>query len=92
MTVTISPQILARISAVVEAGDYPDADSLLNDLLTPLEPEELDPETAALIQEGLDAMERGETMPLTDELVRSIREDAMRAYEAGERAGPHVRP
>jgi Arc/MetJ-type ribon-helix-helix transcriptional regulator len=92
MAITISPHILARIDAVVEANDYPNADALLDQLLAPLEHEPVDPITAALVQEGIEAMERGETMPLTDDLIRSIREEAMRAYDAGERAGPHVRP
>jgi Arc/MetJ-type ribon-helix-helix transcriptional regulator len=92
MAITISPHILARIDAVVEANDYPNADSLLDYLLAPLEHDTIDPATVALVQEGIQAMERGETIPLTDELIRSIREEAMRAYDAGERAGPHVRP
>lgn len=92
MAITISPHILARIGAVVEANDYPNADALLDQLLAPLEHDTIDPVTAALVQEGIEAMERGETMPLTDDLIRSIREQAIRAYDAGERARPHVRP
>jgi regulator of RNase E activity RraB len=86
------PRIAARIDALVESGDYPDADALLDHWLTPLEHDTIDPATVALIQEGIEAMERGETMPPTDDPIRSICEEAMRAYDAGERAEPHVRP
>lgn len=92
MAITISPDILARINAAVEAEGFPDADALLDHLLTPLEAEELDPESIALIQEGLDDFENGRYEVLTDEVWEDIRHEAHERFLRGERAGAHVRP
>lgn len=92
MALNVSPRIVARINALVEAGNYPDVDSLLDDLLTPLEVEPVDPVTAALIQAGLDDEANGRVEVLDDALWERIRLEARERFARGERAAAHVRP
>lgn len=94
MAITISPRILARISAAAEAGDYPDTDTFLEHLIDLYEggvdssPESLD----SLLAEGLEDIAQGRVQVLDDALWEQIRQEARERFARGERAGPHVRP
>lgn len=92
MAIELSPKIQAQINDYVEHGDYPDANALIDDALAALARQRQVEHLSALLQVGIDQADRGELIPLTRELREKMRQDARLRFEAGERAGPDVRP
>ncbi|MGH2561047.1 MAG: type II toxin-antitoxin system ParD family antitoxin [Thermomicrobiales bacterium] len=90
MSVSLSPQVEARIRQRVEAGTYHSADEVINEALSLLD--ERDRQLLALrakLQIGLDS---GETIEYSSELMNQIEREAEEAYLRGEKPSPDVTP
>jgi Arc/MetJ-type ribon-helix-helix transcriptional regulator len=88
MALQISPEIQARIAEMVERGSYADADEILGEALDQLELANL----RRLLAEGAADVEAGRVVEYTPALMEEIKREALRRFDAGERAGPDVRP
>ena len=80
MSIQLAPAIEAKINERVEQGHYPDVESVVEEALRVLKVRDERKETLrALIQEGLDDIERGEVYEMTptfwDEIVAEADEE-----------------
>jgi antitoxin ParD1/3/4 len=93
MSVTLDPQIEARIRTLIETGRYPDANTVVNDALRVLESRDRQiDELRAKIQIGIDEADRGELDEWTPELRARIRQSAHEVALRGETPDPDVVP
>ena len=93
MSVQIAPQIEAMIQERVDAGRYPDADAVLLEALRLFdERERALQDLRAKLQVGLDQIERGETIEVTDEFWDRIDREVDAMIERGEEPDPDVCP
>jgi Arc/MetJ-type ribon-helix-helix transcriptional regulator len=84
MALTLSPNIQARIAEMVEHGDYPDADAVVERALDLLNDDEQYNELKRLIAVGVDEVAQGKVVEFTPE-----RRDAL--WQAAlEQAGPET--
>ena len=79
MKIDISPELAERIQRKVESGEYPSADAVLSKALQALE--EHDDGTAAMrvmVQEGIDALERGDFRVYTKDNLHELFDEVKR--------------
>ena len=93
MTVTLTPDLEAKIREKVERGDYPDANEVVREAMRLLDEREhqLDALRAKL-QVGLDELDRGEGDEWTPELMERLSREADEMYRRGEQPDPDVCP
>lgn len=75
------------IRELIASGNYPDADAAVEDAILTLSIEAKSQELERLLQIGIDQANRGETVPLTEELGVLMRHEAGRRFDAGARCG-----
>lgn len=92
MNVTLSPKHEAMIRRKVESGQFDDPSDVVADALTLMEQRDRFERLKAAIALGDESYQRGETIPLTPELMEEIKEDARRMARNGEKPDPDVWP
>jgi Arc/MetJ-type ribon-helix-helix transcriptional regulator len=92
MALQLSPKIQARIAEMVDHGDYPDADAMLEEALELLAEHERLVELKAMIAVGVDQARRGEVVEYNEQFRIDAKREALRRFSEGEVAGPDVRP
>jgi putative addiction module CopG family antidote len=93
MSVTLSPQTEDLIRQKIASGAYPDADAVVQAGLHLLgQHHDRLNELRAKIRVGLDQIERGETIPYTDEFWDDLDRGVDEAIRRGEQPDPDVCP
>ncbi len=92
MALQISPRIQAQIVEMVARGDYPDADSMLEEALELLAEHEHLVRLRNMIAIGVDQANRGEVVEYNEQFRIDAKREALRRFAEGEFAGPDVRP
>ena len=92
MALQISPRNQARITELLEHGDYPDADAVVERALDLLNEVERLNYLKSLLAVSAEQAARGEVIPYDNELREEIKGSARRRFAAGEVAGPEARP
>jgi antitoxin ParD1/3/4 len=92
MSVTLSPRAEALIREKVAAGPYRSADEVIEAALDALDERERLAQLRAMLQVGIDQLDRGEGMPFTPQLLDEIEREAAEAYRRGEQPRPEVCP
>lgn len=92
MALQISPENQARITDLLEHGDDPDADAVVERALDLLNEVERLNHLKSLLAVSAEQAARSEVIPYDDELREEIKRSARRRFAAGEVAGPDVRP
>ena len=92
MALQLSHKNQARITKMVEQGDYPDADTVVERALELLSERERFLELKAMIAIGVEQAQRGELIEYNEQFREDAKREALRRFAAGETAGPDVRP
>lgn len=92
MSIQLAPATQAKIDQRVERGQYPDAESVVEDALRSLESRERKETLRALIQEGLDEAARGELIEMDDDFWPNIMREADEEDRLGIPIPDHVKP
>lgn len=92
MAVQLSPRNQAWITELVEHGDFPDADTVVEQALDLLAERERFLELKAMIAVSVEQAQRGELFEYHEQFRQDAKRDALRRFAAGEVAGPDVRP
>ena len=93
MTVTFPPDLEERIRQKVESGRYPDATEVIRVALHLLDlREQRQQALGESIAEGFAAIERGEGVELTPELMNEIEREAEELVKLGHTPNPDVCP
>jgi Arc/MetJ-type ribon-helix-helix transcriptional regulator len=77
MALQISPRIQAQIVEMVARGDYPDADSMLEEALELLSERERLVELKAMIAVGVEEVAQGKVVEFTPELRETLWQSAV---------------
>lgn len=92
MALQLSPKNQARITELLEHGDYPNADAVVEQALELLSERERLVRLRELIALGVEQANRGELIEYNQEFREDAKREASRRFAAGETAGPDVRP
>lgn len=92
MALQLSPKNQARITELLEHGDYPNADAVVEQALELLSERERLVRLRELIALGVEQANRGELIEYNQEFREDAKREALRRFAAGETAGPDVRP
>ncbi|HUG63456.1 MAG TPA: type II toxin-antitoxin system ParD family antitoxin [Methylomirabilota bacterium] len=92
MSVDLAPHVEALIREKIEAGPYRTADEVIHEALQALEERERLQRLRAMLQVGLDQLDRGEGVEFTPEWSAQRRRLAVQRAEAGEKPHPDVWP
>ena len=92
MSIRLAPDIEAKINKRVERGHYPDADAVVEEALRVLEARDRKETLRALIQEGLDDIERGDVIEMTPTFWDEIMAEADEEDRLGIPIPDHVKP
>jgi Arc/MetJ-type ribon-helix-helix transcriptional regulator len=83
MALELSPRIQARIAEMVEHGDYPDADALLERALELLSEQERLIALKKLIAVGVEEVAQGKVVEFTPERREKLWQQALQQADAG---------
>ena len=92
MTVTLTPQLEAKIRQRVESGRYPDASDVVGEARRLLEEREKLEHLRSLLEVGLKQARRGELIEFTPERAKEIHRRAKEAILRGDEPKPDVCP
>ena len=92
MSVTLTPDIEAKIRERVDSGRYGDASEVIGDALLLLEERERSEHLNALLAVGLEQAKRGELVEFTPELLEEIDRRVDEMILRGEEPNPDVCP
>jgi antitoxin ParD1/3/4 len=90
MVVTLSPRAEELIRRQLETGPYQSADEVIEQALSLLDEHERRQHLRAMIQVGLDQLDRGEVIPLTPELWDEIDREVDERLLRGDQPNPDV--
>lgn len=88
MSVTLNPEVEAKLQRKVDEGQYADANSVVLRALELLDRQDQIERLRALIREG----EKGEGIPYTPDLLEEIDREAEERFLRGELPSPDVCP
>jgi antitoxin ParD1/3/4 len=92
MNVSLTPELEKMVRERVESGRYNNASEVVRDALRHLDSKDRLDHLRALIQVGLDDVERGDVFEFTPELMREIEREADEAFLRGDVPDPDVCP
>jgi antitoxin ParD1/3/4 len=92
MTVSLTPQLEAKIRQRVESGRYSDASDVVEEALRLLEEREQLEHLRSLLAVGLEQSRRGEVIEFTPERAEEIHRRAHERFLRGETPKPDVCP
>lgn len=92
MALNLSPKTQARITEMVEHGDYPDADTMLDQALELLSERERLARLREMIAIGVEQAQRGDVVPYDDAFRREARLRARQRIANGEKPSSDVCP
>lgn len=92
MALQLSPESQARITEIIEIGDYPDAEAVVDRALELLAEQVRLGRLRDLIAVGTEQAKRGEVVEYNEQFREESRRAALEQYKSGETSDPDVRP
>lgn len=92
MALQLSPKSQARITEIIEIGDYPDADAVVDRALELLSEQVRLGKLRELVGAGAAQARRGELIPYDEKFREDARRSALRRFAEGDVPGPDVCP
>lgn len=95
MHVNLGPEIEKYIQSKIDTGFYANATEVLRDALRQMRERDeprYNPRLHALLQQGIDSLERDGGIPHTPELMDKLMEEGFAAAKAGVKPRPEVCP
>lgn len=92
MSVTLTPQLEAKIRERVESGRYRDASEVVQEALRLLEEREQLEHLRSLLGVGLEQLSRGEFVAYTPDSMKDVNRRAQEALRRGDKPKPDVCP
>lgn len=92
MSVTLTPELEAKIRERVDSGRYGDAAEVISDAMLLLEERERSEHLNALLAVGLEQARRGELVEFTPEWVANLERRVEERLARGDEPNPDVRP
>jgi len=89
MALHISPEIQARIIEKIEAGEYPDADAVLDEALTLIEERARYRDLKRAIARGVDEVAQGKVIEFTPERREQLWQQAIAETSSGQTQRRH---
>ena len=92
MSVTLAPEVEAKIRERVESGRYHDASEVVGDALRLLEERERSEHLNALLAVGLEQAKRGELVDFTPEWIEGLEQRVEERFLRGDELNPDICP